>query len=166
MYAIGDYLVHPGQGVCQVEDVKAAPDRSYVLLPLGQRHPIRISFPVESESRLRPVLSRQEAQQIIEEYPQLPPVSFEARNTALEEEHYKGEIRTGTCRSQVRIAKTFRERIDSLSRRNKKPPVAYERIMKQARERAVTELSVALGCTPEDVCEMFEERLCAQGRPA
>ena len=59
MYAIGDYLVHPGQGVCQVEDVKAAHDRSYVLLPLGQRHPIHISFPVESESRLRPVLSRQ-----------------------------------------------------------------------------------------------------------
>lgn len=159
MYAIGDYLVHPGQGVCLVEGVTESPEAVYQLLPVGQRHPVRISFPVANEGRLRPVLSRDEAEQIIEEYPTLQVEQFEARNNSLEEEHYKSEIRQGSCLVSVRIVKTFRARIEELSARNKKPPVAYERILKQARERSCSELAVALGCTPEDVAMLFRERM-------
>ena len=53
MYAVGDYIVHPGQGVCQVKDVTESPNALYQLLPVGQRHPVHISFPVASEGRLR-----------------------------------------------------------------------------------------------------------------
>lgn len=158
MYAIGDYIVHPGQGVCQVKDVTESPDALYQLMPVGQRHPVHISFPVASEDRLRPVLSRDEAEQIIEDYPSMQLDEFEARNVSLEEEHFRKELRQGSCRDSVRIAKTFHVRIDSLSRRNKKAPVAYERILKQARERSCLELSVALGCTPEDVALLFQAR--------
>ena len=158
MYAIGEYVVHPGQGVCQVKDVTEGPDATYLLMPIGQRHPVHISFPVASEDRLRPVLSRVEAEKIIEDYPVMKLDDFAARNISLEEEHFRKEIRTGSCRDSVRIAKTFRMRIADLSRRNKKPPVAYERILKQARERSFLELSVALGCTPEDVEMLFQTR--------
>lgn len=161
MYAIGDYIVHPGQGVCQVKDVTQAPDAQYELLPIGQRHPVHISFPVSGEDRLRPVLSRDEAEKIIDDYPLMQLEDYEARNVSLEEEHYRHEIRTGSCRDSVRIVKTFLARIEDLSQRNKKPPVAYERILKQARERSSLELSVALGCTPEDVVGLFQERMGA-----
>ena len=159
MYAIGDYIVHPGQGVCQVKDVTESPDALYKLMPVGQRHPVHISFPVASESRLRPVLSRDEAESIIDDYPVMALDDFSARNVSLEEEHYRHEIRTGSCRDSVRIVKTFRARIDDLAQRNKKAPVAYERILKQARERSTLELSVALGCTPEDVVMLLQERI-------
>lgn len=151
MYSVGDYLVHPGQGVCQVQDVTSGPQAVYQLLPIGKRHPVHISFPVANEARLRPVLSRDEAEQIIDDYPTIEIERFRARNNSLEEEHYRTEMRQGSCRDSVRIVKTFRARIDELSARNKKPPVAYERILKEARERSCVELSVALGCTPEDV---------------
>ena len=63
MYEIGEYIVHPGQGVCLVEDVVDNPSATYQLLPVGQRHPMRISFPVASESvfsgRFRGLLSGQ-----------------------------------------------------------------------------------------------------------
>ncbi|MBM6774260.1 CarD family transcriptional regulator [Olsenella profusa] len=159
MYAIGDYLVHPGQGVCRVEDVTSGPQAVYQLLPVGKRHPIYISFPVANEGRLRPVLSRDEAEQIIDQYPTIEIEQFHARNNSLEEEHYKNEIREGSCLDSVRIVKTFRARIADLSARNKKPPVAYERILKQARERSCSELAVALGCTPEDVAVLFQQRM-------
>lgn len=158
MYAIGDYVVHPGQGVCQVKDVTEGPEGIYELMPVGQRHPVHISFPVASEGRLRPVLSRDEAEQIIEDYPRMQLDDFAARNISLEEEHFRREIRTGTCRDSVRIAKTFRTRIEDLSHRNKRPPVAYERILKQARERSCSELAVALDCTPDDVAMLFRAR--------
>ncbi len=159
MYAIGEYLVHPGQGVCRVEDVTEGAQAVYQLLPVGKRHPVHISFPVANEARLRPVLTRDEAQRIIDEYPTIQVEEFSARNNSLEEEHYKNEMRQGSCRDSVRIVKTFRARIADLSSRNKKPPVAYERILKEARERSCSELAIALGITPEDVVVLFQERM-------
>ena len=158
MYSVGDYLVHPGQGVCQVKDVTSGSQAVYQLLPIGKRHPVHISFPVANEARLRPILSRDEARQIIDDYPTIEVERFQARNNSLEEEHYRTEMRQGTCRDSVRIVKTFRARIDELATLNKKPPVAYERILKEARERSSVELAVALGCTPEDVVMLLKSR--------
>ena len=42
---------------------------------------------------------------------------------------------------------------------NKKPPVVYERILKQARERSLAELAVALDVTPDDVSVMFRREM-------
>lgn len=155
MYAVGDYIVHPGQGVCIVDEITAGPSGTYQLLPVGQRHPMRISFPVASEDRLRPVLSRDEAQQIIDTYPAIEVDTFSAKSNSLEEEHFRAEIRQGSCLDSVRIAKTFRSRIAAAHANNKKPPVAYERILKHASERSLIELAVALETTPEDVKAIF-----------
>ena len=158
MYQVGEYIVHPGQGVCKVDEVVSEPQETYLLQPVGVRNPVRISFPVASEARLRPVLSRDEAQELIDEYPQLSPDSYTERSLALEEEHFKDQIRRGTCRDTVRIVKTFRLRIAEVRSRNKKPPVVYERILKQASERSLSELAVALGITPDDVRLLFEQQ--------
>ena len=49
MYEVGEYIVHPGQGVCKVEDVIENPEVSYMLMPVGpipcalaSRSPVRI----------------------------------------------------------------------------------------------------------------------------
>ena len=156
MYQVGEYIVHPGQGVCKVEGIAENPTAVYELMPIGQRHPMKISFPVASEAKLRPVLSREEAQELIDQYPTIPVEDFRDRSNALEEEHFKNEIRRGTCRDTVRIVKTFRARIAQTKANNKKPPAAYERILKQASERSLSELAVALDTTPEDVMVLFQ----------
>jgi CarD family transcriptional regulator len=84
--------------------------------------------------------------------------SYTDRSNALEEQHFKQEIRQGTCRDSMRIVKTFRLRIAETKARNKKPPVAYERILKQASQRSLEELSVALEMPVDDVRTMFEQR--------
>lgn len=156
MYQVGEYIVHPGQGVCKVEAIAEGPTAVYELMPIGQRHPMKISFPVASEAKLRPVLSREEAQELIDQYPTIPVEDFRDRSNALEEEHFKNEIRRGTCRDTVRIVKTFRARIAQTKANNKKPPAAYERILKQASERSLSELAIALDTTPEDVMVLFQ----------
>lgn len=156
MYEIGQYIVHPGQGVCKVDEIVSEPQETYLLLPVGVRNPIRISFPVASEARLRPVLTRVEAEELIGEYPEMDLDTYTERSLALEEEHFKNQIRRGTCRDSVRIVKTFRQRIADVKARNKRPPVVYERILKQASERSLSELAVALGITPDDVRLLFE----------
>lgn len=158
MYQVGEYIVHPGQGVCKVGEIVSEPQETYLLEPVGSRHQMRISFPVASEGRLRPVLSEAEAKELIDEYPQLDPDDFTERSAALEEEHFKNQIRRGTCRDSVRVVKTFRKRIAEVRARNKKPPVVYERILKQASERSLSELAIALGVTPDDVRALFEQQ--------
>ena len=158
MYSIGEYIVHPGQGVCRVEGVVDGPMAVYQLLPIGQRHPMRISFPVQSADKLRPVLSHDEAMELIEQYPTMQLDDYRDRSNALEEEHFKREIRQGTCADTMRIVKTFRARIAETRARNKKPPVVYERILKQASQRSLEELSVALEMSVDDVRMLFEQR--------
>ena len=156
MYEVGEFIVHPGQGVCKVEEIVSVPELTYQLLPVGQKHPMRISFPVANEDRLRPVLSSDEAERIIHEYPNMDLDPFTERSNSLEEEHFRSAIRTGSCRDSVRIVKTFRARIAEVRSRNKKPPVAYERILKHASQRSLEELAVALEITPDEVRSRFE----------
>lgn len=159
MYSIGEYIVHPGQGVCRVEGVIEEPMAVYQLLPIGQRHPMRISYPVKSADKLRPILTRDEAVELIEQYPSMQLDEYTGRSNALEEEHFKREIRQGTCADSMRIVKTFRARIAETRARNKKPPVVYERILKQASQRSLEELSVALEMSVDDVRLLCEQRL-------
>lgn len=158
MYNIGQYIVHPGQGVCRVEGVVEEPTAVYKLMPVGQRNPMRIIFPVASEDKLRPVLSHDEAMELIDQYATLQVDEYTDRSSALEEDHFKREIRQGTCRDTMRIVKTFRTRIAETRARNKKPPVVYERILKQASKRSLEELSVALGMSTDDVRMLFVQR--------
>ena len=155
MFEVGEYIVHPGQGVCRVEGVEDGSPAVYKLLPVAQRHAMHISFPVAQESRLRCVLSAGEARELIASYPALELDDYTDRSVALEEVHFKDAIKHGSCRDSVRIAKTFRHRIDQVKANNKKPPVAYERILKEARGRSASELSVALGCSTDEVEELF-----------
>ena len=99
------------------------------------------------------------AVELIEEYPSMQVDNYTDRSNALEEEHFKQKIRQGTCRDSVRIVKTFRLRIAETRARNKKPPVAYERILKQASQRSLEELSVALEMPVDDVKTLFEKKL-------
>ena len=156
MYKVGQYVVHPGQGVCKVEAIEDDPQATYMLMPVGGRHPMRISFPVASEGRLRPVIGRKQAEQIIGEYTELPLEELSSRSNALEEERFKTELRRGSCRDAVRIAKTFRTRIEQVKASNKRPPVAYERIFKQASERSLQELAVAMGVSEDDVVQLLK----------
>ena len=79
MYNIGQYIVHPGQGVCRVEGVVEEPTAVYKLMPVGQRNPMRIIFPVASEGKLRPVLSHDEAMELIDQYATLQVDEYHAQ---------------------------------------------------------------------------------------
>ena len=161
MYTVGEYVVHPGQGVCKVERIDDTPQEIYVLQPVAGRNRMLISFPVASEGRLRPILSHDEALDLINGYSEMDTDSYTDRSNALEEEHFKNQIKRGTCDDSVRIVKTFTERIDRVRANNKKPPVVYERILKEARQRSLTELAVALDVTTDDVVDLFEKQLAA-----
>ena len=131
MRAVGEFCVHPGQGVCLVENVVSEPTPAYVLSPIGQKHPVQIVFPLDQEFRLRDLMTRDEATNLVDMYPQIDSIS---------------------------IAKTFRARIDKARSLNKKPPVSHERIFKMASNRGLYELITALNCTIDEIQKVFSSR--------
>lgn len=155
MFEVGEYLVHPGQGVCKVADITEDENPMYKLLPIGLRHPMLITYPVSSSDRLRPVVEKDEAKELIEGYQDMKLDSHKARSRALEEKHYRSVIKNGSCRDTVRVVKTFRKRIEDVKAEDKKPPVVYRRIFREARDRSLEELAVALETTPDEVEAIF-----------
>jgi CarD family transcriptional regulator len=152
MYGMGEFVVHPGQGVCRVQDVS---NDTYKLLPVHGRNPLLIAYPRASEDKLRPVLSQGEALSLIEQYPLMEPDEFHDSSLLLEEKHFKNVIKHGTCEDVLRTAKTFRLRIAEVKARNKKAPVVYERLFKEARTRTLEEMMCALSESMEQVEARF-----------
>ena len=66
MRAVGEFCVHPGQGVCLVENVVSEPIPAYILSPIGQKHPVQIVFPLDQEFRLRDLMTHDEATNLVE----------------------------------------------------------------------------------------------------
>lgn len=171
----GDYVVHPGQGVCEVGGIVERPSAAgqegtanqacliYELYPAsGPR--MRICFPVANEAQLRPPVGRREAQALIAEMPRLVDDSFSDPHAWTVEEHYLGGLRQGTCEDALRIAKTMHDLMERAHANGKKPKVCYERIYKTARDRALLELGIALDKTPDEVDTLIERSFAEADR--
>ena len=151
MYAIGEHVIHPGQGICTVIDIH--PDTPTPMLVLSAHtghNETRIQFPLALQDKLHPAISPAQAHKLIERYELMETDPFCARNSALEEAHFREQMRLGAPES-VRVAKTMRERIAASRRAGKKPSAYYTRVLKEARRRALSELACVLGTSEEEL---------------
>ena len=85
MYQIGDLIVYGGTGVCRVEKVEAPKLKGtdgkrqyYTLKPLYQDGTICI--PVDTKVFMRPVISREEAEKLIDAIPEVKAEAYHDRN--------------------------------------------------------------------------------------
>lgn len=169
-FAPGDYVVHPGQGLCSVEGVvkKSGPQEEdaasgastsgefYELFPVtGTR--MRICYPVASEGQLLVPVAAREARELIKGMPAMDDDSFTDPHSWAVEEHFMANIRRGDCGQVLRTLKTMHDRMERAKSHGKKPSASYARIYKAAHERATAELGFALDAEPDRVDSMIAE---------
>ena len=161
-YAVGDRVVHPGQGVCVVEGVTSVggggPDAErlvYELRPLAGSH-LRICFPVDNEGALRRPVGPREARRLIAQMPRIEDDTFDDHRPWVMEEHFKLGLRSGDCRDALQVLKTMYGRLHVRSSRGKGPQCC-ERIYRAAHERVTCELGLALGVGADEIDRMIEE---------
>lgn len=169
-YAKGDYVVHPGQGVCQVEGVvenvvsaggQAAGQRTcqlYQMSPVKVPR-VRITYPVAQEDRLRPVISAKEARALIDGAARLDDDTFDSQQGWTLQEHFTEVLHAGDCREVLRVVKTMHDRMADAQVAGRKPRACYAAIFKDARQRLLGELSVALGLPDTEVERLICDRL-------
>ena len=160
MFLVGDKIVYGENGVCTVAKVApldhagASPGKLfYHLEPLigsGTYY-----TPVDSGAFMRPVISREEAEALIDAMPSIEPAVCRDNRFNHVDAFYKELFRQHSCEALVAIVKGLRERMNEKKTKSSRA----ESTMRRARDMLHGELSIALGMDISEVEPYILERI-------
>ena len=163
MYSVGDLLVYGGTGVCEVEAVEArrgadGSARSYYLLrPLYQSG--TISVPVDGKVFMRPVISRGEAEAIIDAMPGMEAEDIHERNFTQLAAHYQQLLCSHKCSDIAGLVVSIHAKKRAAERVGRRFGQVDARFMKRAETLLYGEFAAALGIPYEDVEGYITDRV-------
>ena len=111
MFTEGQLVIYGGEGVCRIAAVGpsslSGTDKTklyYTLTPLTRSG--TVLTPVDTKVLMRPILSRQEAEDFIAQLPQLPPEEPESRSMRLLKEFYQQIVTSYDCRRMAGLIRS------------------------------------------------------------
>ena len=156
MYQIGDLIVYGSTGVCRVEAVETPRHRPgeeerqyYLLRPLYQDGTIRI--PVDTKVFMRPVISREEAEKLIDAIPDMNAEVYHERNFTQLAAHYQEALGSHECSDLIELVMSIYAKKQDAESKKRKFGQVDARFMKRAESLLYGEFSVALGIPFDDV---------------
>lgn len=160
MFSIGDKIIYGENGVCTVEKIAplgisgaSGSKLYYHLCPLTGTG---IYFaPVDSDTYMRPVMSREEAENLIASIPDIEPAICHDNRFNHVDAYYKELFKLHSCEALVAIVKGLGYRISD----RKSKSIRAETTMKRAKDMLHGELSVALGIEIHEVESYINQRL-------
>ena len=165
MFQPGELLVYGTTGVCRVEGVatpnltRAEWGRQYYLLkPLYQDGVIYA--PVDSQKvPIRPVISRQEAEDLIDLIPSIQAEACHAPTLQALAQHYQSAVCSHDCRELLELMMSICAKQRQAEAQKRRLGMVDERYMKQAERLLYGELSAALGIPFEEVQPYIARRV-------
>lgn len=166
MYNAGDYIVYGDSGVCLIKEIgrPALPGIDsarlyYTLRPL--RTTETIYTPVDTPVFMRPVISRREALDLIQQIPAIER-SMDMQETvggrALPE-YYRSLLHSHDCEDLVRLILMTYTRARRAQREKRKVGQADQNFLRDAQNILYGELSVALGIAQKSVSAFIQAAL-------
>ena len=153
-------IIYGENGVCTVEKIEplamsgAPKDKLYYhLTPLVGSG--TYFTPVDSGAYMRPVMSREEAEALIDAMPGIAPAICNDNRFNHVDAFYKELFRLHSCEALVAIVKGLRSRMAERKTRSSRA----EATMRRAKDMLHGELSVALGINIQDVESYIQERI-------
>ena len=172
MFQPGELFIYGSTGVCRVLSIDQRQDYVngvkqtrlyYQLKPLYQVG--TIYTPVDNDKVvMRPVISRAEAEALIDAIPTLHPAPCPVATTQALTQHYQASLRRHSCRSLMELTMAIHQKQCRAQAQNRRLGMVDERFMKQAEQLLFGELAAALELPYEDVQPYIAGRLqaCAQ----
>lgn len=149
MFSIGQLVVYGGEGVCRVEGIGAAkiagadPTRQYYTLsPLFRTG--QVMTPVDTQVLMRPLMTAQAAQALIERLNELEPEEMPSGGSRTAKEYYHELMMSYDCRRLACFLKAAGRRRVQARQSGKKASQMDERYVKRAEEHLYGELGAAL----------------------
>lgn len=152
MFSVGDKIIYGETGVCTVESIgpltmSGAPKDKlyYYLRPLIGSG--TYFTPVDSSAYMRPVMSRAEAEALIDSMPEIQPAICNDNRFNHVDAFYKDLFKLHTCEALVSIVKGLKSRMSERKSKSSRS----EATMKRAKDILHGELSVALEMDVKEV---------------
>ncbi len=164
MFEVGDNVVYGSNGVCRVakvgtlDSLGVAKDKIYYTLSPYFIPGSTIFTPADNKKVIiRPVLSKQEAMQLIDEIKEIETLWIADEKSR--ENEYKEAFRKCDCRELVKIIKTIHLRQEARIAEGKKETTLDEKYFHMAEERLYEELTIPLEMTVDEVREFVIARV-------
>ena len=160
MFSVGDKIIYGENGVCTVESIgpltmAGAPKEKlyYYLSPLIGSG--TYFAPVDSGAYMRPVMSKAEAEALIDSMPGIQPAICTDNRFNHVDAFYKELFKQHSCEALVSIVKGLKSRMSDRKTKSSRA----EATMKRAKDILHGELSVALEIDVKDVEDYIVSRL-------
>ena len=157
---VGELVMHESAGVCRVTgetNLDGLPGAYYVLTPL-YLNDATFYTPKESQRvKIRPVMSAEEANELISQLPQVQPLVFEGAND--QKLRCAAVLKSGDSYQLAQLAKTLYQDQLRRSRQNRRSGIADTTALKKAEALLFGELASALGLEYGDVLAYIEQHL-------
>ena len=162
MYKVGELIFSGGTGVCRVEGIEERREKGvsrpyYVLKPTCQDGTIYI--PVDTKVYMRPVISREEAERIIDAIPGIKAEAIQERSFTQLAARYEQLIAGHDCESLVRLVMSIHAKKQYAESHGRKFGQIDARYMKRAESLLYGELSAALGLEYDKVQPYIARRV-------
>lgn len=165
MFKEGDYVVYGISGVYQVKavgipDLPIVPKNKpyYTLIPLS-RTGEKIYTPVDTKVFMRPVITRREANNLVQRIPSISGEDWGIKDTQWLTVMYEDAFFEYNCEALIKLIKTIYIKNRQTLIGGKKLNQLDHNCLKQAEKLLISELSFALELTAEEVECMIEDRL-------
>ena len=159
MFQTGDFVVYGRTGVCRVEGIQQGEKgmEYYALTPLYQN--CWILAPVNGKVFMRSIISREEAQALIDALPTFEAKAYESKGVRELTEHYQTAIATHDCGELFRLNMSIYAKKKTAQREKKKFGAIDERFMKEGEALLYGELAAALDIPIDEVQSYIAQRL-------
>lgn len=170
MFEKGDLIIYGGNGVCRVEEI-GVPEgipvmeeakQYYTLIPIFGTG--KIYIPTDADVFMRPVISREEALELISKIPEIQEDTCCNCDQRILAEHYRNCIQSHQCEDLVQLIKTVYIKNQALTAQGRKPGKTDVQYMKRAEDLLHGELSVALDIPLEEVPGFIEQEVVKHGQ--
>ena len=164
MYQVGQYIIYGVEGVCRVDaigpvDIKGArQDVDYYTLTTVFQNG-KLYIPVDSGAYSRPIITREQADQLIADMPNIDAEVIEINNVRLLTERYQTFLKSNDCREWVKLIRSIHAKGIKAAEKGRRLGQVDERCRKQAEEKLHAELAVALDIPVKDVREYIAKAL-------
>jgi len=165
MYKKGEYVIYGNNGICRVEEIGipiGTPMANngkeyYTLSPVFGSGNIYV--PLDTRVYMRPILTKEQAEELIEQIPQIQGEIFEGKDVRALSEKYKDCLDTHQCEDLVKLIKTVYQKEKMMVENGKKLAKTEQDFGKLAKELLHREFSMALELPYEEVEEYITKKI-------
>lgn len=155
MFQQGQQIIYGGNGVCRIEEIvmreSALSEEPVPVYVIRLDSGLTSYVPVSSTVFMRALVSPEEAEAVIAEYPSIPIRTFGGTNSKAMADQYRSILAGHDPREMLCLYKSLQQKIENARKCGKKPGSMDERFSLAVTDEISKEFSAVLGCTPAEV---------------